>query len=221
MKLQEIYFRRPAKVFQVFKNINVYGKASKSYEDRKEQLQWKTVLSKSGYVDGSELYLPSSVLEHPDLKTCDMITLEDDMQPQFFDAANLARTKAMSFGYWLETNRFLYTTRPNQFDIFEIRALGESVEINLIPGYFSVGIPERSSFKLCEVHKGKAVEIKINGKTDHSMTRGRARVYREQHYIFHYIGDFKSCKILRDPFEGVDKSVPEDRKVVDLLKPLW
>ncbi|MCX6132020.1 MAG: hypothetical protein NTX25_23555, partial [Proteobacteria bacterium] len=84
-----------------------------------------------------------------------------------------------------------------------------------------VGDPKREDFKLGEVKKGKPIEIKINGKTDFSLTSRRARVFKEQTYIFNYIGDFSECKILKEPFDFTLKRLPSDRKVVDLIKPLW
>ena len=53
------------------------------------------------------------------------------------------------------------------------------------------------------------------------MSARRARVFKEQHYIFEYIGNFDKCTLLREPFEPIKKEIPADRKIVDLIKPLW
>ena len=220
MKLQEITFSRPVKVFQVFRNINVYGKTKKSYDDRKDIMSWSEIHSKGGHILENELYLPMQILKNPDLKTCDLITIEDDNQPQAFTAANLRFTKIIGSNSTPDYNHCFHLTRSNKLDIFEIR-VGVHIEIHLLYGYFEVGIPKRLNFKLCDIKMNKPVEIKINGKTDFSLSSRLARVFKEQDYIIEYIGDFDKCKILKEPYEPTLKQVPTNRKVIDLMKPLW
>lgn len=204
MKYQKFTLKLPIKVFQVFRHINVYDKTKKSYNDRKDTIGLTDIPSKSGYVFKDELYLPESILNNPDLQTCDLVTLEDDFCPMPQSVAN----------------RCFHLKRKCIFDIFEIKSK-EVIELHLQYKYFGVGTPERENFKLGEIKKGKPIEIKINGKTDFSLTSRRARVFKEQTYIFNYIGDFRECKILKEPFDFTMKRLPPDRKVVDLIKPLW
>ena len=209
MKTQQIQFKNPIKVIQVFRNINIYSKEEKSFEVRKDAMTWKPIPSKSGFVQENELYLPEQILQLPDFAHCDVVILEDDNSIQ---SHNFSRTK--------ESNYCFRTTRPNQLDIFELKMMDEP-ELHLKYDYFEVGTPERENFKLCTIKEHQPVEIKINGKTDFSLSSRRARVFKEQHYIIHYLGDFNQCTILKEPFEPVMKSVPEDRKIIDLIKPLW
>jgi hypothetical protein len=220
MKLQEITFKRPIRIFQVFRNINVYGKANKSFDDRKDRMTWKVIPSKSGHVIDGELYLPEQILKNADLLTCDLITIEDDNQPQTFTSSDLRFTKVIGSNYEPDFNHCFHLARHNKLDIFEIRKEDE-IELHLQYGYFEIGIPERKNFKLCDIKKNKPVEIKINGKTDFSLSSGRERIFKEQDYIFEYIGDFDKCKILKEPYGAILKSVPADRKVIDLNKGLW
>lgn len=224
MKAGSIEFPRPVKVLQVFRNINIYGKPKKSLDDRRADLEWSEVHSKSGHVIDGQLFLPESVKTNPDVRLCDLITIEDDNQPQAFSSAHLQFTKMMAIIPRLAQppppNHCFSLLRPNKLDIFELR-FGSELELYLQYGYFDVGIPKRNNFKLCEVKLDQAVEIKINGKTDHSLSRGRDRLFKEQHYVFHYLGDFSSAALLREPFEPTSKHVPEERKVVDLIKQLW
>jgi hypothetical protein len=80
MKLQEITFRRPVKIVQVFRNINIYGKADKSFENRKEAMEWKPVSSRSGYVVDNDLFLPEKFFDNNVPGNCEIITLEDNNQ---------------------------------------------------------------------------------------------------------------------------------------------
>ena len=204
MNPKEIIFSRPVAVFQVFRNINIYEKTEKSFDDRKDKSEWNKISSKSGHVINGELYLPEQIINNPDLVTCDLITIEDD---------NVPNPKG-------DYNRCLHLARNNKFDIFEIKKK-DDIELHLKYGYFEVGIPRRENFKLGEIKRNKPIEIKINGKTDSSLTSRRARVYKEQAYIFEYIGDFDKCKILREPYDSTVKHVPAERKVIDLTKQLW
>lgn len=224
MKAASIEFARPVKVLQVFRNINIYGKPKKSLDDRKAELEWSEIPSRSGHVIDGQLFLPESIKTDPDVRSCDLITIEDDTQPQIFTPAHLQFTKVMAIVSRLPqpppTNHCFNLLRPNKLDIFELR-LKDELELYLQYGYFDVGIPKRNNFKLCEVKQKQPVEIKINGKTDHSLSQGRDRLFKEQHYVFDYVGDFSSATLLREPFEATSKRVPEERKVVDLIKQLW
>lgn len=209
MKPQEILFRKPVKIIQVFRNIHIYGKEEKSFELRKDAMTWKHIQSKSGYLLDNELFLPEQIIKNPDFNNCDLIILVDDNSSQ-----------PLSFLHKNEPNYCFITSRPNQLDIFELR-MNEGLELHLKYGYFEIGTPERKNFKLCDIKEKQPVEIKINGKTDASLTSRRARIFKEQYYILYYIGDFRQCKLLKEPFDSVVKKVPEDRKIIDLIKPLW
>jgi hypothetical protein len=220
MKLQEIKFKTPVKILQIFKNINLYGKADKSLNNRKEVLRWNEIQSKSGYTSDGELYLPETILKNPDFKTCDIITIEDNNQPETFSSNDLRFTYVVASNTQPQHNSCLMLRNGLKHEIFEVRK-GNEMELFLNWDYFTVGTPERKSFKLCEIEMNKPVEIKINGKTDFSMSSRRARIFKEQHFIIHYIGDFNSCKLLKEPYASVLKKVPDQRKEVDLIKPLW
>ncbi|MCC6583692.1 MAG: hypothetical protein IT271_08320 [Chitinophagales bacterium] len=209
MKIQQIQFKNPIKIIQVFRNINVYGKEEKSFELRKDKMTWKPIPSKSGYVLENELFLPEQILRNPDFNNCDLIILEDDNTIQ-----------SLSFLHKKESNYCFITTRPNQLDIFELR-MKDALELHLKYGYFEIGTPERKNFKLFDIKQQQPVEIRINGKTDASLSSRRARVFKEQYYVIEYIGDFSQCKLLKEPFDAVVKMVPEERKIIDLIKPLW
>ena len=220
MKLQEIVFKQPVKVFQIFRNVNVYGKSKKSFEERKVKAQWNTMYSKSGHVFNNELYLPEQILSDPDLLTCDLITQEDNNELNSNASSDLRFTKVIGSNLRPCYNHCFHLTRTIKFEIFEIKQ-EDDIDLYLQYGYFEVGIPKRENFKLCVIKKNSPIEIKINGKTDFSASSGRTRIFKEQAYLFDYIGDFEKCKILKEPYDHAVKCVPTERKVVDLIKQLW
>jgi hypothetical protein len=221
MKVQEVIFKRPVKIIQVFRSIKIYGKANKSFDTRKEDLDWGDIQSKSGCIVDKELYLPEKILSNPDFKNCDLITIEDDNQPQAFTSTDLRFTKVIDSNIEYDYNHCFNLTNPGKLDIFEIKSFKGELELYLHYGYFEIGIPKRDNFKLCMIRRNEPVEVKINGKTDHSMSSGRERIFKDQQYIFNYIGDFNKCKILKQPYNSIIKHVPIERKVIDLIKQLW
>lgn len=209
MKPQPITFKKPFRVIQLFRNINSYGKEEKSFEDRKDKIAWKPIKSTAGFVKDNVVHLPESVLEQPNFEYCDLILLIDDNFQAFQNVV-----------YTSEKNLCFRSKSINKFDFLQIK-LDEKVELYLKPGYFEVGFPERSEFKVCELTIDKPVSIKINGKRDFSLTGRRARTFIEQEYIFNYVGDFTEIIIEKEPFRPIIKNVPTEKKVIDLMKPLW
>ena len=104
--------------------------------------------------------------------------------------------------------------------IFKLKFVNERWELFLQYNYFAIGKPERDDFKLCDIYLNKPVEIKINGKIDFSASRGRERIYKEQYYVFEYLGAFRRCNIVM-PFEYIRKKVPANSITIDLMKKLW
>ncbi|MCU7551406.1 hypothetical protein OCK74_19950 [Chitinophagaceae bacterium LB-8] len=220
MKIREIKLKRPVKILQVFRNIVEYSKAEKSFDKRKEEINWGAIQSKSGYVLDHELYLPDTIIEDPGFNNCDLITMVDDNPLTSFASTGKQYKWASKYGYNLLNNHCFNLGHSREFEIFNIKNDGV-LELYLKYGYFEVGIPERGNFKLCDIRKQSPVEIKINGKTDFSLSSRRARVFQEKYYVFEYIGDFNKINLLREPYDHIIKHIPSDRKVVDLIKPLW
>lgn len=199
----QVTFKRPVSIIQIFRNIHVYGKEGKAYADRAEQLAWKEISSKAGYIQDQQLFLPRTIVDDPSFSGCDLITMEDNN-----DTGQGT------------PNRCFHFARRNVLDIFELKK-GPLIELHLRYDHFEVGMPKRNNFKLCELKNKEPVAIKINGKLDHTLTVGRARTFKEQHYIFEYLGDFDACHLLREPCPPYGKKIPVHRKTVDLIKPLW
>lgn len=218
MKQKEINFDKPIKLFQVFRNINIYDKSQRSFDGRKNEMNWTEFHSKTGYVSNNELYLPECIFNNSNFKNCDLIIMEDNKYEE-----TLIRTETNYTKIPNSDNEYIYyfnTSKFNKYHIFEIRN-NTNIDLHLLYNYFEIGIPERKNHKVCEIKINKPIEIKINGKTDFSMSSRRARIFKEQNYFINYIGNFNKCKILQEPYQSVLKQVPNDRKIIDLNKSLW
>ena len=209
MKSQPITFKKHFKLVQLFRNINTYGKAEKSFEDRKAKIAWKPIKSTAGFVKDNIVYLPETIVAQPNFAQSDLIILIDD---NFKTAQNVAYIK--------EKNLCFKNKSSNKFDFLQAK-LDEKIEFHLNPGYFEVGLPVREEFKICELVKDKPISIKINGKRDFSLTSRRARTFVEQEYIFNYVGDFTTIQIEKEPSLLITKAIPSALKVIDLMKPHW
>jgi hypothetical protein len=210
MKQRELLFKRPVMVLQVFRMIHVYGKEVKSFADRKDKLTWKELQSKNGYVADGVLYLPASILEDKQFANCQLITIEDeaDVTPQH-------EWKIVNDQYAKGNQHCFDLHHPRSYEIFRFRNNPLAVSLNYSNS--SIGDPSRDNFTLATLEKDKAVEVKINGKHDTS----RGRYYKEQSFIFHLLGEFSRCCFLTGNHPPVTKHVPAERKLVDLVKPLW
>lgn len=209
MKQKQLIFKRPVKVLQVFRMIYEYGKDEKSFEDRKDKLAWKEIQSGNGYVAKQILYLPAIIQHDKKFTNCQLITIEDEA-----DITPRHEWKIVNGKYERGNNHCFDLRHPRSYEIFRFH--NHPLELSLNYSHSSIGDPPRDNFKLGNLDIEKAVEVKINGKLDTS----RGRYYKEQYFIFHLLGEFESC-IFTDNEHPVAKVVPVERKLIDLVKPLW
>lgn len=218
MKQKIVTFRRPVKVFQVFRNTNIYSKRERSLNERKDAFIWSAHSSISGYVHDGILFLNEQILNNPDFNTCNLITLDDVKEKDFSKNEDSSfvenQEKDMMYN---GCHSFTYSLRLNG-DI-EIR-ITDKLELYLLPRD-AQAIPKRDSFKLCDIEINTPVEVNINHKSDFSGSRRDSRIFVESKYIIEYLGEFQSCIILPSPFKPYLKKIPKQTKLIDLLKPLW
>lgn len=210
MKHQELIFKKPVKILQIYRMVNEYGKDERSFADRKNKLVWKPISSQSGFVEDEVLYLPEDTLQDKKLGNGDLITIEDesDITPQ-------QEWKTVNKYYEKGNNHCFNLHHINTYECFGFK--GDPLELSLRYNHTLVGDPSRDDFTLTRVEKDKPVEVKINGKHDTS----RGRYFKEQYYIFHLLGTFDRCFLLADAAKAVTKEIPSNRKLIDLIKPLW
>lgn len=207
-------FGFPVPVIQVYKNVYLYGKDSKSSNIREKNLDWREMNSSNGFIQHNELFLPQSFSDFPISNHKFVLLLVDENLPLQGNHANNSVLLSRS-----ELNPLILDV-PRDFEIFHLNKKVE-FEISLNYSYFSIGLPSRDNFMLAPLILGEPLEIKINGKIDHNLSSSRARLFKEQHYIFHYLGDFKSTTLLAPNQITRVKEVPKLLKSINLIKPLW
>ncbi len=203
LKDQDFIFKRPIKILQIFTNILRYTKEDKSFDKRKERLAWKPVSSANGHVQNGQLFLPQGILQHPAIERCNLITIKDSVAPEF------------NYMERLENNDCFQLSAARKLGIFKIKQ-EEELELHLEYSNTYIGDPKRNNMKLGNLLPGQPVEFIINGKIDYY-----DRTFIDHQYIFQYLGDFKTATVLPERAKPILKEIPTERKLVDMIKPLW
>jgi hypothetical protein len=207
MKEEIIKTKKSKLILQVYHNYFQYHKDMKSFSDRKEVTEWKTELSsKSAYLKDEKLILSKSDY-NTDLLNCDLIILSD-----FNSESEIKALKQV---------QYFNLVGKVKFEIFQLKKVDKQIELHLLYDYYEIGEPKRENFKLCNLEMNTPIEIKINGKLDHSLSSGRERTYKEHCYIFHLIGETDAFELARPPFKGSIKNIPKPLKTVDLIKKIY
>jgi hypothetical protein len=233
MKEEIIKTKKTKLILQVYHNFFQYHKDMKSYSDRKEVTAWKTGLnSKSAYLKDGKLIL-SKLDYNTEILNCDLIILNDfnseleveniksKNQKQENDLIAFKQTKDRQIKQTLKQVQYVTLVGKVKFEIFQLKKVDNQIELHLLYDYYEIGEPKRENFKLCNLEMNIPIEIKINGKLDHSLSSGRERSFKEHCYIFHLIGEANEFELARPPFKGSIKQIPKALKTVDLMKELY
>lgn len=205
MQYKKGLFDRQVKVIQVFKKVHLYGKENRSFDSRKSIVQWKDICSTNGHVSSGQLWLPPYLITQPNFLQSAIIFLIDEewISP-----------------YKVDIEKSIFHPFSKKYKLYCF-SINEQLEIRFHYDSFDIGIPEREDFDLGALKKNVPLEIKINGKYDATMSRGMERLFKEQHFIFEYLGDFTEYWEIKEPVEPHLKSLNKERKSINLLKPLW
>jgi len=234
MKPEIIKTKSKKLVLQVYHNYFLYHKDMKAYSDRKEYTKWKNEInSKSGQLKGEKLILSKSDY-NPSLLNCDLIILNDfnsnseaeiiKNQSQKWQNNLINFEEKKDQKVWAKINNIQYmslTGSQRKFEIFQLKKENNQIELHLLYDLFEIGEPKRENFKLCNLKLNTPIEIKINGKLDHSYSKGRERTYKEHCYIFHLLGECNEFELVRTPFKCLKKQIPTPIKTIDLMKELY
>jgi hypothetical protein len=203
MKEVSLSFSQPVQVIRLFKKQLRFGKEDKAGFDLRAFHVLESAGSSGGFALEGKLFLEGSLLEKSEeVRGSDLLVMVDDADP--------AKPSAL---------HFLRTSSANRLEIFKI--FGKvPVELHLEWSYFHVGDPSRNHMKLCDLVPGKAYEIRVNGKTDFSLTGRRPRHYLEQIFVVEHLGIFSEYTPISDS-KKIPNRLPEQRKIIDLRKPLW
>ncbi len=234
MKQEIIKTKRSKLILQVYHNYFLYHKDVKSFSDRKKLTEWKNEInSKSAYLRDGKLILSKSNY-NPDFLNCDLIILNDFNSDSEIEAVKNQdqrwqkdlidfeeRTNGQVWAKLKQVQYFNLDRGQIKFEIFQLKKVDDQIEIHLFYDLYEIGKPKRENFKLCNLEINTPIEIKINGKLDHSMSSGRERSYKEHCYIFHLTGETNKFELIKEPFNGSVKQVPKPLKTVDLMKQLY
>ncbi|MCB0501632.1 MAG: hypothetical protein KDD32_03050 [Bacteroidetes bacterium] len=234
MKNEVIQTKTVKSILQVHHHYIEYGKDQKSFTDRKEQSEWLSkIASYTAFSPDHRLILPFSI-DHTGLLNGDLVVLNDFNTATEAEALALHRRRwhkdLIYFGenekgekehHLQHVQCFSFKNNAPKYDIFQFKLVDDQIELHLRYDYYEVGQPKRDNFKLCVLEKDVPVEIKINGKLDHSLSSGRARTYKEHHYIFHLLGNTDNFEIQHNSRPTFRKTIPAPLKVIDLMKRLY
>lgn len=196
-------FPNAVQVIQLYRKQVRFGKEDKKTFDLKAFWASDLVQANSAFVENGELFLPESMQDQKGFAQFDLMVLVHDIL-----------SDKPSECHFFQTNSAI------PLEIFKIRGK-DPLELHLDWSYFSVGDPSRSEMKVCDLVPEKAYEIRINGKTDFSLTGRRPRHYLEQVFVVEHLGMFRGCTWFSELELRSTKKLPENRKLIDLRKPLW
>lgn len=203
--------KHPIHIIQIFNNSYEYGKNEKSYSERKDNYAWKKkITSQSGYVENGVLKLNDTYAKLLNLNTISVLLL--------IDYNNDFEEKRASDNPYIKT-------ADNQATFFNWNCFQfkkeDTLQLHLNWDYGTIGLPERENFKICELKIHQPIEININGKRDFSLTGRRARTYVEKNVIIEYLGQISDFEWIANQKISVQKTIPEQRKRINLLKDLF
>lgn len=206
-KNEVINVKRPLKVVQVYRNASLFEKGEHIFINGRDWLCWPEKKSGSGYVKQDDLYLPEKDGGFDEMNRYSMVFLLDDFSE---------KEKDRLFAWKQTFNLFTQTSASVGLDFLQVRSADE-IEIYFNGPKYPWYPKRKASFQLCTLKKNKAVEIKLNGKSDGH----HQRYYIEEQFIFEYLGEFTQFRILSNQEPALSKHVPGERKLIDLRELLW
>lgn len=195
-------------VIQLFDNSSIYGKDLKSFDARKENTRWRnSIQSQSGFLQNDVLSINRSAING--LFAGDTIVLID-----YHRASHQTVSKNIEQLVFGNINNSSFSWKIMQFKV------QNQLNLYLKWDYWEIGFPRRNSFKLCHLEKGQPIELKINGKRDFSMSSRKERTFIEKNYIVEYLGEAKTVEFLDASYFPISKTIPTERKEINLMKVL-
>ncbi len=221
-------------VIQILKSVERIKKPDYSTEARQLPGPWgDSFVSRTGFLEDHTLFLPTDTKHEPDLKTADLVIIQDIngfdpfLVEKSWDKTTLPEWfKDSRKSYVLSTNRqlicFNRPSKPRAFEIFKIEKNKSGtfdLHLNYTANEFHIGIPKRDDHKIAELKLHKPIRYKVNGKSDFTMTGRKQRTFVEYDYIIEYLG--QADKIEFRDLNKIEKTktIPIDNyKLVDERK---
>jgi hypothetical protein len=216
-------------VIQIFTNSYIYDKEYKNYDSRKEYVEWKTELQSKSFV-GKKVKINKNGYENRTGIIKNLVILIDNNYNSFEDFLQLKRLNK-EYCNDIESSKKIYNKQSQktqnlmlgnlgkhklEIDIFKLR-LDENIELFINWDYWKIGNPIRENFKIAELKENQPINIKIDGKRDFSMSKGKKRTFIENNYIIEYKGIINEIEISKDN-ETFAKKIPTNMKEINLMK---
>jgi len=220
-------------IIQIYRSKISFAKQNYTSENRKQFEQIKdSFISLNGYVKDNTLYLPEEYKSQTDLKTADLILLQDidGFNPflmeqhkkslLLYDSLSLQRKERD------DKHELIFYFRqpesPKAFELFKIAKTQQDcyeLFLNYTSHKLAIGIPERQNHKFGVLNSGKGIRYKINGKSDFTMTWRKERSFYEYDYIFEFIGSVDKIEFLPLNRIETEKQIPlKQCKLIDERK---
>lgn len=190
-------------VIQIYKSKEIFTKSTYTPENRKLFNDLGDSFdSTQGYLENETLILPIECKNLPDIKTADLIVIQDIrgwesfVENKYLESLNLPDWfKKSRRDFLISDNKNLFAFRQlstaKSLEIFKIRKSADGfyeLEIDYSTNSMRIGIPERENHKFCNLKKHKPIRYKINGKSDFTMTGRKERTFYEFDFIIEWIG---------------------------------
>jgi hypothetical protein len=204
-----------ADIIQIYKSAGVIEKPGYNTAWRKRFLEWRPLVSASGFVDGDTLYLPAGSRDEHAVAEAGLILITDvkDMSSGIPENPNNGHPRQEPL-----LTAFRGTAGSVKFEIFEFRRAMDGV-FELWLNYRSIiGIPKRENHKIAELREGKPVRYMINGKDDFSLSGRLQRTFYEFDYIIEYLGRAGKIEYLPESNISTSKVPPSGCKTVNERK---
>lgn len=133
--------------------------------------------STSGYIQNDKLYLPEKADGYEDLNRYSLIFLLDDFSEN---------EKDKLFAWKEQTNLYTQVLTTVGIDFLQIKYM-EELELHFNGPKYNWYPKRTQSYQLGILKKNMPIEVKINGKSDGH----HQRYYREEQFIFEYLGNFQ------------------------------
>lgn len=212
-------------VIQIWKSLRRIEKPDYIPEIRQQEVWEKVRVSKTGYLESGTLYLPADTQFKPNLKTDDLILLQDI---DGFDAYAIKKDctgqnlPEHHYSHILASNpqvaSFSRPPKPRLFEIFKIERNengGFDIDLNYSANRYYIGLPEREDHRIAVLYKDKPIRFKINGKADFTLSSRKQRTFYEYDFILEHLGQADS--IVYKDLNQIErtKAVPTEPKLVD------
>lgn len=212
-------------VIQIWKSLKRIEKPDYTPEIRQQEVWEKERVSKTGYLESGTLYLPADAQFKPNLKTDDLILLQDIDGFDAYDIKKDCNGKNLPehhYSHILASNpqvaSFSRPPKPRLFEIFKIERNengGFEIHLNYSANRHYIGLPEREDHRIAVLYKDKPIRFKINGKADFTLSSRKQRTFYEYDYILEHLGQADS--IVYKDLSQIErtKAVPTESKLVD------